>query len=173
MSLVMKPVSRPNRRRAPLLLVLVAGIALLAGACKQDNTPSAYNSVTHQNFVAGCTGNTSDNGDPGNTSNAGNQPPTTLASTSACECAYNWIVLNIPYNDANKNTPITVEGVGSQTFDSSYGGKTFESINNDLANNPENMPQEVKDGLASSCSSQGWVTTTTTAASGGPTTVPK
>ena len=38
MSLVMKPVSRP-RRRAPLLLVLVAAVALLAGACNQSNTP--------------------------------------------------------------------------------------------------------------------------------------
>ena len=173
MSLVMKPVSRPRHRRAPLLLVLVAAVALLAGACNQSNTPTAYNDVTQKNFLAGCTGNTSDNAEPGNTSNAGNQPPTTLASTGACQCAYNWIVLNIPYNDSNKSTPITVEGIGSQTFTSSYDGKTFESINNDLTDNPDDMPQTVKDGLADACRAEGWPqasTTTTEGSGGGPTT---
>jgi hypothetical protein len=170
----MKPVSRPTRRRSPLLLALVAVVALVASACNQANTPTAYDQVTHDNFVAGCTGNTSDNAQPGNTSNAGNGPPTTLASTDACECAYKWIVLNIPYNDANKDAPVTIDGIGSQTFNSDYAGKTFESINNDLAENPEDMPDEVKSGLATECASSGWVTTTTTSASsGGPTTVPR
>jgi hypothetical protein len=174
MSLVTKSALRPNRRRAPLLLALLAVVALMGSACKQDNTPSAYNSVTQQEFIAGCTGNTSD-GATGNTANASNGPTTTLASSDACQCAYNWIVLNVPYNDANKATPLTIEGVGSQTFNSDYPGKTFEGINNDVANNPNNMPEDVSSGIAGACASKGWATTTTTtsAASGGPTTLPQ
>ena len=174
MSLVMKPVSRP-RRRVALLFALLAAVALLAGACSQQNTPTAYDDVTQTQFMAGCTGNTSDNAQPGNTENDGNGPDTTLAPTDACQCAYNWIVLNVPYNDANKDNPATIDGIGTQNF--TYTDKTFQSINDDLADNPDDMPGPIKDGLASECKDEGWAqpsTTTTTAAStGGPTTVPK
>jgi len=166
---------RPNRRRAPLLVVLLAVVALLGTSCKQDNTPSEYNSVTQQNFIDGCTGNTSDDGATGNTANAGNGPATTLAPQSACECAYNWIVVNVPYNDANKDNPVTVDGIGEQNF--TYTDKTFKAINDDLTNNPGNMPDEIQQGLAKACTDKGWkvASTTTTApeGGGGPTTVPQ
>jgi hypothetical protein len=165
---------RSNRRRTPLLISLLAVVALLSVACKQDNTPSSYNDVTQQNFIDGCTGNTSDNGATGNTENAGNGPATTLAPTSACECAYKWIVLNVPYNDANKKAPTTIDGVGSQVFTPDYGGKTFQQINDDLQDNPGNVPGDIQTALAKECKSAGWNATTTTTASqgGGPTTVP-
>lgn len=169
MSLVTKPVSRP-RRRAALLFVLVAAVALMAGACSQENTPTAYDDVTQTQFMAGCTGNTSDNAQPGNTENDGNGPDTTLAPTDACQCAYNWIVLNVPYNDANKDNPVTIEGIGTQDF--TFTDETFQSINDDLANNPDQMPEPIQTGLATACKNDGWSqpTTTTTAGSGGPTT---
>ena len=66
-----------------------------------------------------------------------------------------------------------MEGIGSQTFTSSYDGKTFESINNDLTDNPDDMPQNVQDGLADTCRAEGWPqasTTTTEGSGGGPTT---
>jgi|tagenome__1003787_1003787.scaffolds.fasta_scaffold20297218_2 hypothetical protein len=171
MSLVMKPVSRPrSRRRSALLFALVAAVALMAGACAQKNTPTAYNDVTQTQFLAGCTGNTSDDAQPGNTANDGDGPATTLAPQSACQCAYNWIVLNVPYNDANKSNPITIEGIGTQNF--TYTDKTFESINNDLADDPGSIPEPIQTGLANECKDEGWVqaTTTTTAQQGGPTT---
>ncbi len=176
MSLVMKPVSRPRfRRRTALLFALVAAVALLAGACSQKNTPTAYDDVTQTQFLAGCTGNTSDDAQPGNTANDGDGPATTLAPQSACQCAYNWIVLNVPYNDANKSNPITIEGIGTQNF--TYTDKTFEAINNDVTDHPDNVPPEIQTALAKECKDEGWAqpsTTTTTATSGGgPTTVPK
>ena len=172
MSLVMKPVSRP-RRRAALLFALLAAVALLAGACSQKNTPTAYNDVTQTQFLAGCTGNTSDNAQPGNTANDGDGPATTLAPQSACQCAYNWLVLNVPYNDANKSNPVTIEGIGTQNF--TYTDKTFQGINDDLTSHPDNMPEPIQTGLAKECKDEGWAqpTTTTTEGSGGPTTVPK
>ena len=166
---------RPNRRRAPLLLVLLSVVALLGTACNQNNTPSSYDSVTQQNFIAGCTGNTSD-GATGNTGNAGNGPSTTLAPQSACECAYNWIVLNVPYNDTNKKTPTTIEGIGSQTFTPDYSGDTFQKINDNLADNPDQLPPEIQQGLADNCKSAGWkpaTTSTSATEGGGPTTVPQ
>jgi hypothetical protein len=170
---VNKPVSRSRRRRAPLLFVLVGAVALLAGACNQSNTPTAYDDTTQKQFLAGCTGNTSDDAETGNTQNASDDPPTTLASQDACQCAYDWLVINVPYNDANKDTPITIEGVGSQNF--TYTDKTFQGINDDLADNPDNMPDQIKSGLADACQDKGWAqpTTTTSTASGGPTTVPR
>jgi hypothetical protein len=157
------------------LFALLAAVALLAGACSQKNTPTAYDDVTQTQFLAGCTGNTSDNAQPGNTANDGNGTPTTLASQSACQCAYNWLVLNVPYNDANKNNPTTIEGIGTQSF--TYTDKTFEGINDDMADHPDQLPDEIQTGLAKECKDEGWAqpsTTTTTAAStGGPTTVPK
>lgn len=169
---VNKPVSSSRRRRAPLLFALVGAVALLAGACNQSNTPTAYDETTQKQFIAGCTGNTSDDAETGNTQNAGDDPPTTLASQGACQCAYEWLVINVPYNDANKSTPVTIEGIGSQDF--TYTDQTFQGINDDLADDPNAVPPQIQDGLADACKDKGWAQpTTTTTSGGGPTTLPK
>jgi hypothetical protein len=156
---------RPRR-----LLVLVGALVLLAGACNRSNTPSSYDETTQKQFMAGCTGNTSDDAESGDTSNAGDGTPTTLASQDACACAYEWLVINVPYNDANKDAPITIEGIGSQNFTFTDG--TFQGINDDLADNPEGIPQPIQDGLAEACADHGWHQPPSTSG-GGPTTVPR
>ena len=159
---------RPPRRRTARVLLVVGVLALVGAACHPDNTPNSYNAqnnLVQDNFVQGC---------------QGTGTGTTLAPSSACTCAINWIVANIPYDDTNKKAPTTVTGLDgqdiSQTFSSDYSDKTFKAIDSDLANHPENLPQNIKDGLDKACGSQGWspATTTTTGAGsgGGPTTIP-
>jgi hypothetical protein len=157
---------RPRGRRTVSLLLLVGVLALLGAACNTNNTPTTYNAqdnLVQTNFVDGCTGQGTG---------------TTLAPTNACTCAINWIVANVPYDDANKKAPTTVQGLDgqdiSQTFSPDYSDQTFKAIDSDLANHPENLPQFVKDGLASACGSEGWKPAPTGSAGsgGGPTTVP-
>jgi len=159
----MSQVHRPTRRRTPKVLLVVGLLAVLGAACHPDNTPSTYNAqnnLVQDNFVQGCTGQGTS---------------TTLAPTGACQCAINWIMANVPYDDANKKAPTTVAGQNdqqiSQTFDSNYDGKTFKAIESDLANHPENLPQSIQDGLAGACSSQGWKGTSSSSGGGGPTTI--
>ena len=125
-----------SRSRTPLLLVLVAALALLAGACKQpDNTPQEYNDTTATNFVHGCTGEGSG---------------TNLASQDACECAYTWITENIPESKADlEANPDKYPGYPTD-------GPTFISINNALKSDPNSMPDDVKKGIAQACASRGW-----------------
>src|SRR3954453_17247378 len=135
----MSQVSRPPRRRSLRVLLVVGLIATLGAACKQDNTPTSYSAqdnLVQTNFVQGCTGQGTS---------------TTLAPTGACDCALAWIIANVPYDDANKKAPTTVptaNGDVSQTFATNYDGPTFKKIDSDLANNPDNLPQNIQDGLS-------------------------
>ena len=141
-------------------------LAVVGAACHPDNTPNSYNAqnnLVQDNFVQGC---------------QGTGTGTTLAPSSACSCAITWIVANVPYDDTNKKVPTTVTGLDgqdiNQTFTSDYSDKTFKAIESDLSSHPENLPQFIKDGLASACGSQGWTPTTTTSSAGsggGPTTI--
>ena len=163
----MSQVSRPSRRRS-IRLFAVAGLLVLVGAaCNHDNTPSSYsaqNYLVQDNFVQGCTGQSGTS--------------TTLSPPEACQCAINWIIANVPYDDANKNAPTTVGGQNdqqiSQTFDKNYDGKTFKAIDKDLASHPENLPQSIQDGLAGACASKGWkgaASSNGNSGGGGPTTI--
>jgi hypothetical protein len=162
----MSQVSRPTRRRSTRLF-LVAGLLVLVGAaCHPDNTPSSYsaqNYLVQDNFVEGCTGQ-------GGTS-------TKLAPPAACQCAINWIIANVPYDDANKKTPATIPtttGDIKQIFTTTYDGQTFKAIDKDLASHPENLPQSIQDGLAGACASKGWKGTASSSGNsggGGPTTI--
>ncbi len=151
------------RSRSPFLVALVVVLALVGAGCKQpSNTPSAYDSTTQSNFLHGCTGEGSG---------------TSLASQDACQCAYDWLVQNVPYNATNASTPTTIStntGDVSQNFLTDLpDGTTFSSINSAVTGNPSGaVPPQVSDGLAKACASKGWTTTTTTAgpSNGGPTT---
>ena len=146
-----------SRSRSPFLVALVAALVLLAAGCKQpSNTPSEYDSTTQSNFIHGCTGQ---------------GQGTTLAPQDACQCAYDWLVKNVPYNTTNASTPTTITtntGDISQSFLDNLDGATFSSINSEVASNPDSVPTVVQDGLAKSCASQGWKVKSSS--SGGPTT---
>jgi hypothetical protein len=125
-----------SRSRTPFLFVLVATLALLAAACKQpDNTPQGYNDTTATNFVHGCTGEGSG---------------TSLGSKSACECAYTWVTEHVPESKTDLEThPDKYPNYQTD-------GPTFISINNKLKTDPNSLPDEVKQGIAQACASQGW-----------------
>ncbi len=133
-------------------------LALLAAGCKQpSNTPSEYDSTTQTNFLHGCTGQ---------------GQGTTLASQDACQCAYDWLVENVPYNSANAAAPTTIStnsGDISQNFLDTLDGATFSSINSATASNPDAVPDVVQQGLAKACATSGWKVQSSS--SGGPTTV--
>jgi len=149
-----RPTARPGRRprrRAPLVVAAAMGLAVLASACHQDNTPQFYNSVTKDNFTQGCIGASSGTG-------------TTLASPSLCDCLYTVTTGMIPASTAD-------EKKRSKQF-ASYSGQTFTQINNELKTNPNKVPTTLQSAWKDQC--RGYVGATTTTAkpssSGGPTT---
>jgi hypothetical protein len=147
------PRSRPARRRAPLVVVAFAALAVLASACHQDNTPQFYNSVTKNNFTQGCIG--------GSTG-------TTLAPQDLCECMYTVTTGMIPASGADEKARDH-----GKTF-ATYTGQTFIQINNELKTNPNKVPASLQDAWAKTCNDQGYTGSTTTTAKpssgGGPTT---
>lgn len=77
------------RRRAGAVAALTLAISL--GACAHpSNTPTAYDDVTRENFLEGCTG----------TYKVGSTTSTLGVATDqqTCECAYTWISENVPFD---------------------------------------------------------------------------
>jgi hypothetical protein len=152
----LRPTPEPTgrrRRRAPLLVAGLIGLALVASACHEDNTPQFYNSVTRDNFTQGCIG--------GSTG-------TTLASSTLCDCMYTVTTGMIPASGSDEKA----RG-GGKTF-ASYSGQTFIQINNELKTNPNKVPTSLQEAWSKQCNDQGYVGSTTTTAkpssTGGPTT---
>jgi hypothetical protein len=148
-----------TRRRWLIPAVLV--LAIVAVACNQSNTPQTYGSVTHNNFLSGCTGE-----------GAGTVKgtTTTLAAKNLCECMYTVITAAMPASDKDKK-----ERGGGKTF-ADYQGPTFDQLNLQLQTNPDKIPSSLKDDFAKSCQDEGYRGTTTTTSSsggGGPTTTAK
>jgi hypothetical protein len=134
-------------------LALMAVVVVLAVGCTGDNTPKEYNSLVKDSFTGLCTGNV---------------PPidnttTTLSSAGYCECAYNQFVTMVPYNDSDR-TNGTYKGYPDSA-------PVFTKLNNDLKDDPNkfnDLPQNIRDAIAS-CKSAN-VTTGPTAAAAAPTT---
>jgi hypothetical protein len=62
------------------------------------------------------------------------------ADPAVCECQYDWFVQNVPFDsDAAK-----AAGQGEDAT-------TFTELNQQLQDDPQSMPEFVKEGLASSC----------------------
>ena len=135
---------RRARRRVPALVLGVLTLLLVAAGCKQDNTPQFYDSVTHDNFVTGCQGGSTN---------------TSLATTSLCECMYTVLTKTVPASseDLKKNP----------TKYKDYHGKTLNQIESDVKNNPANLPSSLTSAWAEACGSEGYSTTTTGSSGGG------
>jgi hypothetical protein len=137
---------RRRRRRVPALVLGVLTLLLIAAGCKQDNTPQFYNSVTHDNFVTGCQGGSTN---------------TSLAGPNLCECMYTVLTKTVPASseDLKKNP----------TKYKNYHGKTLNQIESDVKNNPADLPSSLNDAWTEQCGSDGYkgVTTTTASGSGG------
>ena len=157
-----------TRRRAGAASVLLA-LALVLGlsACNQDNTPSAYNSLTEQNFLELCTntywtldGDITAN-DPSTTldpvlkqTSSTIKADVTAPTSSQCVCQYNVFVNQVSYN---KNNPVN-----------NYSGPYFVDLNVSLKTDPEKawatVPDNVKTALQN-CMNGPSTTTSTTVAS--------
>jgi len=101
-------------------------VGLTLAGCSQDNTPTAYDEVTEANFMQGCTG--ADTGEQG-------------ASEDYCRCAYQWFVDNVPINAE----AATEQGLPEEP--------NFTQLNKDLSNDPEALPADIRDALATTCGS--------------------
>jgi hypothetical protein len=127
------PRLRPRRSG---LALLVLGATLLTACSPPSNEPDEYNDVTRANFIQGCTGIVTIGTDQdAETSIVGEG-----ADESVCECQYQWFVDNLPFDsDAAK-----AAGQGDDAT-------TFVELNQQLEENPNSMPDLVKEGLESSC----------------------
>ena len=137
------PARSRRRHRLPALVLGVLTLLLIAAGCKQDNTPQFYNSVTHDNFVTGCQGGSTN---------------TSLASPSLCECMYTVLTKTVPASseDLKKNP----------TKYKNYHGKTLNQIESDVKSHPSDLPPSLDQAWAEQCGSEGYKGTTTTSTSG-------
>ncbi|WP_334142655.1 hypothetical protein [Rhabdothermincola sp.] len=121
-------------------------LALSLAACAHpSNTPTAYDDVTRENFIEGCTG-IYEVGGTTSTIGAG-------SSRTVCECAYTWISENVPFDQFEE---INTKG----------GEETTAA---------DALPAEVADGIRQACPGWGEAAATspTTAGSGPTTSVPQ
>jgi hypothetical protein len=134
-----------RRRRAPLLVVGLGALMLLATACHQDNTPQFYNSLTQDNFVQGCIGGSTN---------------TTVATPSMCGCLYTQITAIVPASNDDRKA--------HESKYANYSGPNFQELNSQLKSDPSKVPTTVQEAWAQNC--DGYTTTTSSGSSGGPTT---
>lgn len=138
-----KSPGRPSRskRAAFSVAVALASVVALAGCNTPSNTPEAYDSTVETNFMNGCTAT----GPPAKTGETG-ESLGDGASAQYCQCAYNWYVNNVPYSDDEATT-----SEGQQPANPQFAGFDFKTINSDLADDPQSMPEAIKTALAEAC----------------------
>jgi hypothetical protein len=129
----------PRRRLA--LVALLGGLALTA-CSPPSNEPDAYDDTTRTNFIQGCTGIVTE----GTAIDASTSSVGAGADADTCECQYNWFVDNVPF-DADAATA---------------AGKpwNFVDLNQQLEDDPNSMPDEIKQGLQAACGGDGAPATT-------------
>ena len=146
--------TRMLRRRVTAGAIGVAAVLGLAlGACATDNTPEAYDTLTEQNFLEGCTNYYFDNTDD-SLSRTDNtvEPDVTAPDQSTCECMYR--VFAGP-NGIPINSDAAPEG---------YTGPNFTDLNSDLKDDPQawdSLPAELRDRV-DACGEGGSSTSSTT-----------
>jgi len=150
------------------MIGLVALAALALGGCKQDNTPTEYNTLTRQNFLETCTNYYFDNTDDtlAITSNT-IKADVTAPDQNTCECMYQ--VFAGP--DGAETPPVPINSsVAKEAQYSGYTGPNFTTLNSDLKADPQKawdgVPQDLKDQINTCNATQGnsSSTTSTTAA---------
>jgi hypothetical protein len=108
------------RRRRHALVALTLLIALTS-CVRPSNTPTAYDDVTRENFLEGCTGVYEVGG---TTSTLG-----VATDQRTCECAYDWISQNVPFDQFEElNTNASKDAAAADV-----------------------LPPEIADGLRQAC----------------------
>lgn len=111
------------------------GALVLGGCSVPSNAPDAYNEQTKSNFVLGCSKSAPEASDFSDDSD------TTTVPQDNCECRYEWITENIPYDSEQRdNDPAFAD----------YDGPTFESLDDD-AGSGEALPKNILDALEEEC----------------------
>jgi hypothetical protein len=131
-------------------------LAIFLTSCKQDNTPTEYNTLTQQNFLELCTNHLY------NSSNSTlSQTDNTIAKVDApnetvCNCQYDVFVAQVPINKNDTSKP-------------NYSGPNFTDLNAALKSDPEaawaTVPQPVQDALTTCATSGGTSQSSTTTSS--------
>jgi hypothetical protein len=130
----------PRRRLA--LVALLGGLAALTACGPPSNEPDAYDDTTRANFIEGCTGIVTE----GTALDASTSSVAAGADAATCECQYNWFVDNVPFDSDAQ------EAAGAAT--------NFVELNQQLEDDPNSMPDDIKQGLQAACGGDGAPTTT-------------
>ncbi len=138
-------------RRSTAVVAFVFGLLALSACKPPSNEPTGYDDVTKANFIEGCTGVvTSGTADSTSTSVI----TTNGASPDVCECEYNWFVDHMPFDQK------AAEAQGNRD------ALNFQTLNQQLQDNPDSMPQDIQDSLRSACAEGEKVTPATTGQAG-------
>lgn len=111
------------------------GALVLGGCSVPSNAPDAYNEQTRSNFVLGCSKSAPEADDYDDESDA------TTVPQDNCECRYEWITENIPYDSEQRDNDEAFAG---------YDGPTFESLD-EKAGSGEALPKNILDQLQEEC----------------------
>jgi hypothetical protein len=106
------------------MLAVLAVAGLLLAGCNQGNQPTAYDEVTEDNFIQGCTGE--------GTGSTGADP-------DYCQCAYRYFVDKVPFDaDAAKEAGLPEE-------------PNFVQVNDALKQADDAMPESIEQAIAAEC----------------------
>lgn len=128
--------SRLRHRSLPA--VVVAALFVITACNPPSNEPDAYDDTTKANFVQGCTGIVTEGTalDASTSSLEGGAG----ADPQTCECQYNYFVDNVPFDSEAAEQ----QGEGPDA-------PNFVELNQQLEDDPNSMPDDIKNGLQAAC----------------------
>lgn len=130
--------SRLRSRTA--VAVLCAAFLALTACSVPSNEPDAYDDTTRANFIQGCTGIVTE----GTALDASTSSIGPGAPLAVCECQYEYFVENVPFDSAAAEDA----GLGPDAVN-------FVELNQQVENDPNSLPQDIKDGLQQACGDTG------------------
>jgi hypothetical protein len=146
----------PRPRPRTLLAALAVAVLALTACNPPSNEPDAYDDVTQSNFLQGCTGIVTE----GTALDASTSSIGSGASRAVCECQYEYFVTNVPFDSAAAEEA----GAGPDA-------PNFVELNQQVEDDPESLPQDIKDGLQR-CADSGGASSGTGESQAGSTVAP-
>jgi hypothetical protein len=130
-----------SRLRPRFALALLALVSIAAVGCTTpSNEPEAYDDTTKSNFLQGCTGIVTE----GTAEDASTSSIGAGASPAVCECQYEYFVENVPFD----TEAAEAAGEGPDAVN-------FVELNQQVQDDPNSLPQDIRDGLQQACSDVG------------------
>lgn len=118
--------------------VFVAALFVITACSPPSNEPDAYDDTTQANFIQGCTGIVTE-GTALDTSTSSLEGGAG-ADRGTCQCQYNYFVQNVPFDSE-----------AAEQQQKGPDAVNFVELNQQLEDDPNSMPDDIKNGLQAAC----------------------